>query len=129
MDVEETYGAVGPERGGHGGGGNRPGQGRRDDSHSTATKSRPSSADREKSTLGKNDPLRKENRMWNLKHMKPVQEGRAELCNYCRLNPGVMVCSTHDLAKHHTFCFSCLEKTDSVSSRTDITTGNIKVLL
>lgn len=112
MDVEEVCGA-----GAGAGGESRP-----------ASKARPSSVDREKAPLGKKDPLRKENRMWNLRHMRATGEGKTEVCNYCRLHPdnAVMVCSTPDLAKYHSFCFECLGKNDNVS-KSDIVTGSVKV--
>ena len=91
-------------------------------------KDRPASADRVKAPLEKKDPLRKENRMWNLKHMRATQEETNVVCDYCRSRPdgALMVCSTQRLAKYHSFCFPCLQKKDSVS-KSDVVTGSIKV--
>lgn len=95
-----------------------------------AGKSHSASGDRVKAPLGKKDPLRKENRMWNLKHMRATHEGKMDVCAYCRSYPdgGLMVCSSQELAKMHSFCFPCLKSKDNIN-QSDIVGGGIKVCL
>ncbi|CAN0113676.1 unnamed protein product, partial [Hapterophycus canaliculatus] len=111
---------------GAGGGGGRA-RPERDEAHS-AGKARSASGDRDRPPpLGKKDPQRKENRMWNLKHMRATQEGKQEACAYCRLQPdgALMVCSSQELVKMHSFCLPCLKKKDGIE-KSDIVGGGIK---
>ncbi|CAN0225389.1 unnamed protein product [Ectocarpus sp. 12 AP-2014] len=112
-----------------GGGGGRPARQEKQEDAPPATKvsAAGGGGDREKVTLGKKDPLRKENRMWNLKHMRATQEGKMDVCAYCRLHPdgGLMVCSSHELAKMHSFCFPCLKRKDGIE-KSDLVGGGIK---
>ena len=66
--------------------------------------------------------------MWNLKHMRATQEGKMDVCAYCRLHPdgGQMVCSTPELAKIHSFCFPCLKRKNGIKL-SDLTGGDVKV--
>lgn len=79
--------------------------------------------------LEKSKDTRKENRRWNLKHMRATQdEGKMDVCMYCRLHPdgGLMVCANQELAKFHSFCFPCLAKKEGIEKNT-LTAGSIKV--
>ncbi|CAM9761574.1 unnamed protein product [Scytosiphon promiscuus] len=112
--------------GGAGAGGGRPRQ-ERDELH-PAGKARSASGDRVRlPTLGKKNPLRKENRMWNLKHMRATHEGKSDPCAYCRVYPdgALMVCSSPELVKMHSFCFQCLKEKDGIE-KSDIIGGGIK---
>lgn len=79
--------------------------------------------------LDKSKETRKENRRWNLKHMRATQdEGKMDVCMYCRLHPdgGLMVCANTELAKFHSFCFPCLAKKEGIEKNT-LTAGSMKV--
>lgn len=79
--------------------------------------------------LETNKEIRKENRRWNLKHMRATQdEGKMDVCAYCRLHPdgGLMVCANHELARVHSFCFPCLAKKQSIE-KNNLTAGSVKV--
>lgn len=79
--------------------------------------------------LETNKEIRKENRRWNLKHMRATQdEGKMDVCAYCRLHPdgGLMVCANHELARVHSFCFPCLAKKQSIE-KNKLTAGSVKV--
>lgn len=73
---------------------------------------------------------RKENRRWNLKHIRAMNDdrGKMEICSICRIRPpdALMVCPSNDMAKIHSFCFPCLEAKESILKK-KITTGIIKV--
>lgn len=73
---------------------------------------------------------RKENRRWNLKHIRAMNDdgGKMEICSICRVRPpdALMVCPSNDMAKIHSFCFPCLEAKESIL-KSKITTGIIKV--
>ncbi|CAN0558489.1 unnamed protein product, partial [Ectocarpus sp. 12 AP-2014] len=75
---------TGSNDGGAGGGSSKPRKEKKDTAPTTAKASTTGGGggggDQEKVTLGKNDPLRKENRMWNLKHMRATQEGKMDVC-------------------------------------------------
>ncbi|CAB1120028.1 unnamed protein product [Ectocarpus sp. CCAP 1310/34] len=126
-----TPSSTGSNDGGAGGGGSKLRKEKQDDAPPTAIASTAGGGggDNEKNTLGKNDPLRKENRMWNLKHMRATREGKMDVCAYCRLHPdgGLMVCSTPELAKNHSFCFPCLKRKNGIKL-SDLTGGDVKWL-
>ncbi|CAN0423649.1 unnamed protein product, partial [Ectocarpus sp. 8 AP-2014] len=133
IHARETPSSTGSNDGGAGGRGSKPRKEKQDNAPPTAKASTAGGGggggggDHEKTTLGKNDPLRKENRMWNLKHMRATQEGKMDVCVYCRLHPdgGLMVCSTPELAKVHSFCFPCLKRKNDIKL-SDLTGGDVK---
>ena len=77
----------------------------------------------------RNDPLRKANRMWNLRHARATtRDGKADVCSHCCSRPdgGVMVCCSKKLAKFHRFCFPCLRREDGVE-KSELFAGGTKV--
>ena len=146
MDVEEEVRSeVWDSRGaarGHGGSNNGPSYTRRGPSASAGhgepiggwprqerEGARPVGRVNRDSGLETNKETRKENRRWNLKHMRATQEeGKMDVCAYCRLHPdgGLMVCANQELARVHSFCFPCLAKKQSIE-KNSLTAGSIKV--